>query len=311
MNESFSLKYHYRLPYRRNFNILAEDYKVIYFNTQKNANSTMKAQFVEVLGIAKTKNFPKDIHHKYDFPTASLSDIKSKYQDFLRFSILRNPWERLVSCYKNKIAQNSPTGPDYILKCSPDLYIGMPFEEFVKVVCKIPDPEADYHFCSQSYLMFYPDGYFPMNYLCNMENLAFHVEEIKSLTGIPFKPLPSLNSSKQSAYESFYTPELIEKVRQRYPLDIEFFKYEFGRKNEVFPFGVIGDDLKIALAESPLTIQMLKEKNRELLTTVENIDKRMQPDLEKVLKEIDCLKNSLSWKLTAPLRGLASFFLNK
>lgn len=212
MLDSLHLKYHYRLNYRRNSNILAEDYGVIYFNTQKNANSTLKAQFVEILGLPKTENFPKDIHHKYDFPSANQAEIKSKYQDFLRFAVLRNPWERLYSCYKNKIEQGSTTGPDYILECSPDFRIGMSFEEFVGVVCEIPDSEADYHFCSQIYLMLYPEGTFPINYLCTIENLAFHLDEIKSKTGIPFTSLARINSSAMSAYEAAYTPNLIEKV---------------------------------------------------------------------------------------------------
>ena len=318
MDESFSLNYHHKLQYRRNFNIVAEDYKVIYYNTQKNANSTMKAQFVDVLGIPKTKNFPKDIHYNYDFPTVSHHEINSKYQDFFKFSILRNPWERLVSCYKNKIAQSSKTGPDYILECSPDFYIGMSFEDFTKVVCEIPDSEADYHFCSQSYLMIYPDGSFPINYICNLENLAFHIEEIKALTGIPFSFLSNLNSSKKSTYEQFYTPELIEKVRQRYQIDIEFFKYEFGKKNEKFPFGMFGNDLKESLLNSPLIINILKEKNRELLKTIEIFDNSKHPNWDKILKknkhlkeDLNAVKNSLSWKLSSPLRILTSFFLGK
>lgn len=309
MLPEFNLDYHYKLNYRRNYNILAEDYKVIYFNTQKNANSTMKAQFVDVLGMTKTKDFPNDVHHSYNFPTASQNEIRSLYKDYLRFLILRNPWERLVSCYKSKIEQNCRFGTDYILECSPDLYIGMSFEEFVAVVCKIPDSDADYHFCSQSYLMLYPDGYFPINYFCNMENLTSHMEEINSLTGIPFSPLSNLNSSNNSSYQCFYTSKLIEKVRQRYYVDIELFKYEFGKKNEAFSFGSVGTDFKKKLTESPLMIQLLKEKNIESLKTIES-----RPELERALKEMKSLKkelemmnDSLSWKITKPLRSVWTY----
>lgn len=314
MSRGVDLKYHYKLNFRKNYNILAKEYKVIYFNTQKNANTTMKAQFVEVLGMAKTKEFPKDVHHNYDFPTASQSEIISKYQDFLRFLIVRNPWERLVSCYTNKIKQSVRIGKNYMLECSPDLFIGMSFEAFVETVCKIPDSEADYHFCSQTYLMLYPDGYFPINYICNMENLAFHIEEIKSITGIPFSTLSNLNRSKSVSYKDFYTPELIEKVRRRYHIDIEFFKYEFGKKNNTFPFGKLENDLKNNFTQSPLMTQLLKEKNRELVKTTEAIGKRL-PELEKMAKEFNVMKhrlklvkNSYSWKVTSPLRRIASLW---
>ncbi len=234
MEDSANLKYHYKLPYRRNFNILSIDYNTIYFNTQQNANSSMKAQFVDILDLPKTKDFPQDIHYKYDFPSASQSEMMTKYQNFVKFSIIRNPWERLYSCYKNKIEKSSTTGADFILESSPNLYIGMPFEEFVDVICNIPDSEADYHYCSQIYLMLYPDGMFPMNYLCNIENLDFHLEPIKSKTGIPFTTLPRLNKSKISSYEPAYTPDIIEKVRTRYKADIQLFKYEFAKKMKRF-----------------------------------------------------------------------------
>ncbi|MFK7983619.1 MAG: sulfotransferase family protein [Saprospiraceae bacterium] len=314
MSKEVDLKYHYKLNYRKNYNIVSKEYKVIYFNTQKNANTTMKAQFVEVLGMVKTEEFPKDVHSNYDFPTASQSEVISKYQNFLKFLIVRNPWERLVSCYTNKIKKNPHREEKHIFKCSSDLFVGMSFEEFVEVICEIPDSEADYHFCSQTYLMLYSDGYFPINYICNMENLAFHIEEIKALTGIPFSQLSNLNHSKSTSYEQFYTPELIEKVSQRYQMDIEFFKYQFGQKNETFPFGAIENDLKKNLTQSPFMIELLREKNKELVKTIEIIGERL-PELEEMVKEFDVLKrqfklvkNSKSWKITYPLRCISSLW---
>ena len=348
MENSTDLIYHYKLPFRRNFNILAIDYKVIYFNTQKNANSSMKAQFIDILNLPKSEIFPKDIHYNYDFPTASKNEISTKYQDFLKFAILRNPWERLYSCYKNKIEKSSTTGADYILECSSDFYIGMPFEEFVEVVCNIPDSEADYHFCSQIYLLLYPDGEFPINYFCNIENLDFHLEEIKSKTGIPFASLPKLNSTKKSRYELAYTQELIEKVKTRYSWDIQVFNYEFGKKNDAFPFGLIASDFEKRLTESPLMFQLLKEKNREMAREVKfqnaNLFKKVNNEMNRKLDKqerqftyeknqlnhekrqltnkinwltkrvrilegkIEALKNSLSWKITSPLRDVIAFF---
>lgn len=312
MSSAIDLKYHYKLNYRKNYNIVAEAYKVIYFNTQKNANSTMKAQFIEVLNLPKTEEFPKDVHINYDFPTALKEDIISKYQDFLKILIVRNPWERLVSCYTNKIKQPTSRGKNYILQCSPDLSIGMSFEEFVEVVCKIPDSEADYHFCSQSYLMLYPDGYFPINYICNMEKLSTHIAEIKAMTGIPFSELSNLNRSKSTSYEHFYTPELIEKIRQRYQIDIELFKYEFGKENEAFSFGNVAEDWKETFANHSFMLSILREKNSELTKAIAHKNaplirkiNQLTKDVENAKKAHEAIKNSSSWKITAPLRRLA------
>ncbi|SEQ45420.1 sulfotransferase family 2 domain-containing protein [Neolewinella agarilytica] len=321
MIPSFSLPHHYKLNYQKNSNILAEEYKVIYFNTQKNANSTMKAQFVEVLGLSKTKDFPKDVHYSYNFPAAMQSELLSTYRKYLKFIILRNPWERLVSCYKSKIESSSKTGEDYILDSSPDLYIGMPFEEFVEVVCSIPDSKADFHFCSQIYLALYDDGTFPMNYLCNMENLAFHIKEIKEKTGIPFTSLPQLNKSANFRYETFYTPDLVEKVAVRYQADVEFFQYKFGVENKDFPFGKVSESWKDEMLNHPMMITLIKEKNQELLQQVKlkklaqtKEIKKMEKDIVKLQnnqRELHAIKASFVWKAAYPLRKVISFFLRK
>lgn len=285
----------------------------------------MKAQFVEILGLPKTENFPKDIHYNYNFPTALQSELNTTYHDFLKFAILRNPWERLASCYNNKIKKSSTTGPDYILDCSPEFYIGMSFAEFVEVVCKILDSEADFHFCSQIYMLLYSDGEFPINYLCNMENLAVHIEEIKAKTGIPFADLPQLNSSKKANYQILYTPDLVEKVAKRYPADIEFFKYKFGEKNQDFTFGFLSEKWLNELTKHPLMISILKEKNKELeqqialkkLPQTKEIKKlkkdivRLEKKLEEKREELEATKASLSWRITAPLRIFLGFFLKE
>jgi len=321
MTPSFSLPYHYKLNYQKNSNILAEEYKVIYYNTQKNANSTMKAQFVEVLGLNKTRDFPKDIHYGYNFPAALQSELQSAYRGFLKFMILRNPWERLVSCYNSKIKTSSKTGEDFILESSPRLYIGMPFQEFVEVVCSIPDSEADYHYCSQTYLALYDDGTFPMNYLCNMENLDFHIEDIKEKTGIPFTPLSQLNRSETLRYESFYTPELVEKVAIRYQADVEFFQYKFGLGNNDFSFGSVSEEWKDKMLADPIMLSIIREKNQELIQQV-NLKKLAQTREIKHLKkdiailqnyqrELFAIKDSFAWKVAYPLRKMVSRFSSK
>jgi len=310
MQDLLKVKYHYRLNYKKNSNILVDDYGVIYFNTQKNANSSLKAQFVNILGIPKTKKFPKDIHYEYDFPSATQSELKEKYESFIKFVVLRNPWERLYSCYKNKIEQNSQTGLNYILECNPAFQMGMSFEEFVQVVCEIPDSEADYHFCSQIYLMLYPDGFLPMNYFCNIEKLDFHLKDIKAKTKIPFTSLSHLNGSKKSSYTNVYTPELIEKVSVRYQEDIEFFNYKFGKPNEDFPFGVISKHWKKNIENHPFMNSILKEKNRELVKELEFKNETLMKKLTKLNRELHEHENSLSWKITAPLRSFSKRFLN-
>lgn len=302
--------------YSRNNNLLAEEYKVIHYFIQKNACSTLKAQFVEVLGMEKGADFPNDVHNLnlYLYPKTDRDEHRTKYKDFLRFTIARNPWERLVSCYKDKIQKYDKT-TNFFMNCSPKFYGGMPFDEFVEVVCSLPEKQADHHFCSQIFLMTDSRAAFCSNYICNIENLSDHLNEIKIQTGIPFSVPQKLNVTYKSDYESFYTPDLIEKVRNYYRPDIEFFRYEFGKINEAFPFGFLSEELEKELAVANYMMPIIRQKNLQLLEDSRKIMKRLETvknRLETIkntnFSEIKKIHNSFSWKITAPLRKVAAFF---
>ena len=152
--------------------------------------------------------------------------------------------------------------------------------------------------------------------------LDFHINEIREKTGIPFKPLARLNSSTTFNYESMYTPDLIDNVAERYPADIEFFKYEFGVKNSEFAFGEVSGEWIRSMMEHHLMIKIMREKNRELIQELSPHVERRIMDIEKLKREsinmrkeadkmkekLNLIENSLSWRITQPLRNILSKF---
>lgn len=316
----------------RCINILVEKYGLIYFTMPKNACTSITTHLVDALGLPKRPDFPKFIHKRafYNFPSATDSEVRTKYKDLLRFSVIRNPWERLVSCYKDKIFYKTEENT-YFVRVNPQFSRGMSFPDFVDIVINTPDRLADFHFCSQLYLLYGFDGYFPLNYIAEMGELNQHIETIKAKTGVPLDTFPHLNPSKKRSYTDYYTPDLIEKVRERFRIDIDFFGYEFGKKNESFSFGFV-DAEKQKLFERPeFLTPILKEKNRELQAVMEEELKQRDSKLEQIdlkLKQKDLMlkqrdsklrqrdldiieykkavKDSFSWKITAPLRILAN-----
>ena len=304
------------MNYRQHNNILVEKHKVIFFVIPKNACSSMKSQIVEVLGLEKGPNYPKDIHDPevYPYPFAKTENLNNQYQDYFKFCIARNPWARLVSCFKDKIRPadfNSDKFKDGVafplIKNSPRFYGGMPFEEFVEVVCSIPDAIGEHHFTSQIYQITDAMGNLLVNYIGNLETLDSDLSEISKKTGFPTSHFPHFRKTKKNSYQEYYNDELVEKVRKRYAADISFFKYEFDQKENLVKIGFVNDELRESISNSSWIVSVLKDKihHENLLdkAKIEVLNEQLKVKDRKLRK----MQNSLSWKITTPLRKLVSF----
>lgn len=154
--------------------------------------------------------------------------------------VVRNPYDRLFSCYRDRIKFH--TIPGYAS------YKRKSFAEFVDVVCEKADEYADQHFRSQhTFLAGLPP---------HVNIYIFYTESLNREWGnfvdlLDLSPLgekeqkriksrisPSLGRYKRSrrfrtrkrpsarqVYQN--NPELVKKVKQRYKRDLELFEYSF------------------------------------------------------------------------------------
>lgn len=157
--------------------------------------------------------------------------------DYMKFAIVRNPWDRLVSCYKNKILSSGETNDFYengvhraLVKNYGDLFDqSMTFEQFANVVCDIPDNIAEDHFRSQHTFVTHR-GQVIVDHIGKLENIDNEWAYICANINIDNK-LENINASSKpsaaDAYKDYYSDELRDKVAERYRKDIELFEYEF------------------------------------------------------------------------------------
>ena len=150
--------------------------------------------------------------------------IREKWADAYIFAFVRNPLDRLYSCYANKVLDIQGSG-----ELNPFRHFGVSnessFEDFVKIIIDVPDSEADRHFRTQKWFLS-DDDQLITNYIGKIENLQEDWQVL--VERFSLQPLPHKNKSslQKTLYSQFYTPETWNLALKRYACDIELFGYE-------------------------------------------------------------------------------------
>lgn len=147
-----------------------------------------------------------------------------KNNSMFKFTYVRNPFERLVSCYTDKI-ENKKENNSYkqINYCMGILNTIQNFEEFVKCIVKIPGRWADRHFKPQ-YCHIYENGKKLVDYIGKIEEITTTYEFIQKKYGL--NDLRILNTSNKRNWMFYYTKETAKLVYEYYKDDILTFGYE-------------------------------------------------------------------------------------
>ncbi len=97
-----------------NQNILLQEYRAIYLFIPKVACSSIKKVIGDTLGLPPYDPSQPDRYiHKRIYPYAKKARIYDRYKDYFKFCFVRNPFDRLVSCYSNKVAQDKNLKHEY------------------------------------------------------------------------------------------------------------------------------------------------------------------------------------------------------
>ncbi len=181
--------------------------------------------------------------------------------DYFKFAIVRNPWDRLTSAYLNKFVkpidnyQSRYPGKQEVEEHYQEKNLqveysrGITFKEFIEYLLTHQNDEIDGHWQPQS--MFINQNQF--DYLGRIETLGTDFAAIVQRIGVEadlgwanrskraevtnnistedyasYTPAQLRQLGQYPAYTEFYTPELLDLVKQRYTEDVENFGYQFG-----------------------------------------------------------------------------------
>lgn len=224
------------------------DQRALYFAVPKVANSSIKATLLTGI-TAFRETLPEGSEptsEEFRFHESALREELRReglllckhqvrgYKGGLRFAFVRNPWDRLVSCYTQKIESRGLTieqarkrGTTRALVEAGLFEHEMSFGRFVRAVAQIPDEKANRHFRSQFSFLSNRRGELLVGRLGRFENLSADFAAIMDELGLPEVRLPHKKPTNRRDYRDYYDSELRELVARRYRRDIETFAYEF------------------------------------------------------------------------------------
>lgn len=211
---------------QRTFHI-NHDKKLIYLSNSKVACSSIKAS---MYCLDEQEDY-RSVHRVANAQKSyELGVPYDKYTDHYKFTFVRNPFARLVSCYVNKLHEDR----EKLGKTMERLYfarylfgflnVDKGFHNWARRVCAIPDKYADRHFVCQSYLIHDRDGHMLVDEVFKFENLARDYEPIREKYDLA--PLPHYNKTKKGNWMDYYDLKTARMVYRKYRRDIEEFGYQ-------------------------------------------------------------------------------------
>tara|TARA_B100000085_G_C18525335_1_gene505547 strand:+ start:533 stop:1153 length:621 start_codon:yes stop_codon:yes gene_type:complete len=146
-----------------------------------------------------------------------LADKRHGFKNYFKFTIVRNPWDRLLSNYffrkktiHDKLIQNL-SFKEWVLNYKTD---GYSFED-----CLSKHTQLDWITSKNEEVL--------VDFVGRFENLQEDFDIICDKIGVPQQKLPHKNKTKHKHYTEYYDDETRQIVAEKYTKDIEYFGYEF------------------------------------------------------------------------------------
>ncbi|MGB0383499.1 MAG: sulfotransferase family 2 domain-containing protein [Ardenticatenaceae bacterium] len=199
--------------------------KLVYLAIPKVATTSILLTISESYGL----KIKRGLIHSNPFWHCQLGKLNKAQTPYHKFTFIRNPFDRLVSCYKEKIVNryNRKLPPFYN---GPHLSVpeNASFAQFVQIVSDTPDCLADRHFKSQ-YAILYRKNNLLVDWVGRFEHLAENWAELAEKYNLRPHLLHKLSShnfeNTPRDYKLYYTREFADMVYKRYQKDVDLLGY--------------------------------------------------------------------------------------
>ncbi len=199
--------------------MISHKYKFIFVHINKTGGTSIASILRKISKnwAAKVEPWMIGKHHLIE-KYCEYADKKHGFENYFKFTIVRNPWDRLLSNY---FFRKYNFNDEFIQDMS--------FKEWV-----VNSKTGDYSFENCLSKRKQLDWIIDMNeeilvdFIGRFENLQQDFNTICDKIGIPRQQLPHKNSTKHKHYTEYYDEETKQIIAEKYAKDIEYFGYKFG-----------------------------------------------------------------------------------
>jgi hypothetical protein len=191
--------------------MIDHNYKCIFVHVPKNAGTSITHAF--------GTRWHLDGGKFLNFGCADEEEWKNhtKFPDYFRFSVVRNPWDKFVSGWKWCKSTKDRTITD-VLRNLPK-----------KIEHPItPDDNHDYYHVTVTQEQFlYDNGKLIVDYLIRFEALQEGFDKVCEIIGMPKMIMPCVNQTEHKHYREYFTDVDLELFDKHYGGDAKLFGYTF------------------------------------------------------------------------------------
>lgn len=222
-----------------NYNInISLKHKYVYFENPKVACSSIKKTLINY-ELGELSNRWGNVIHQPLFHSAFVKPYQLKEETFweiindpkyLKFSFVRSPYSRALSCYLQKI-KTKASGYEQIKPFLTDSEIvsNISFQRFLEIVDEMDCYDMNSHFRPQTQQLFFKQ--INLGFIGKLENFNQDFANVLSkISGEDEPPITHIFSAHQtnacSKLDGYLTPEIIDLINRIYSDDFTHYGYQ-------------------------------------------------------------------------------------